>query len=212
MYIKWIHCKVQSSQKLSFFLAQQQWNKISSCDGFIFQIGGWSIDNNLNAYILCAWKSKNYFDQFMADVHDLITDLNHQEDTYLECNVSFFKCKFLMPGKYNDLQSPIAEGKYLRFADCLIYEDCIEHFIEVQESIWKVEMSQISGMLGGFFLESDNNSCRFLVVTLWDSIESHNLYIKTKVSQLRKDAKVSNDLSNISGCFIELINKWSIYT
>jgi len=52
MYIKWIVCKVPTSKKKQFSIAQEKWNKMAKANGFIAQTGGWNLKNTNEACII----------------------------------------------------------------------------------------------------------------------------------------------------------------
>lgn len=80
-----------------------------------------------------------------------------------------------MPGEFSDLVGAIPKGRFLRVADCTVKSECNGHFRDAQQNIWIPEMQHSRGMLGGFFNSgTKNESCRFLVTTLWDNRENHN--------------------------------------
>jgi hypothetical protein len=101
--MKLIHCKVAVDKRAAFCEAQQAWQPMADCEGFIAQLGGWGIpagdaDSNdirlatpdLDAIIVGIWQSEADLRQFMALEHDPILEQNQQQASYISCKVKRF--------------------------------------------------------------------------------------------------------------------------
>ena len=101
--MKLIHCKVAADKRAAFCEAQQAWQPMADCEGFIAQLGGWGIpagdaDSNdirlaapdLDAIIVGIWQSEADLSQFMTREHDPILEQNQQQASYISCKVKRF--------------------------------------------------------------------------------------------------------------------------
>ncbi len=211
MLIKWIVCHVLPDKQNSFSEAQEKWSTIASTSGFIGQFGGWDLKRPEEACILSIWRNQESFDNFMMSIHDDITDGNNQASTYKNLQVKFFVPKMDMKGQYDTLFQAAPFGSYIRIADCFIKEESRSHFLNAQESVWIPAMSKTKGMLGGSFNEDIADNKHYLVTTFWDNEENHSKYTQSQVPRLRDQADVSNDLTQITGRFIQIENSWSVF-
>lgn len=210
MLMKWIVCDIELEDRSRFSEAQEFWKPISRSPGFVAQFGGWDAMNSQEACILSLWKDQKSFDRFMSEVHDSITNLNSQADTYKSVDVNFFEPLMGMPGEFENLVEAVGQGQYLRVADCQVKAENIEHFCKSQQDIWIPGMKNSEGMLGGYFNRGVREPDRFLVTTLWVDSESHRKYSEFKVPKFRQLADVSRDLNSILGRFIKLVPEWLV--
>lgn len=113
--MKLIRCKVATDKRAAFCAAQQAWQPMADCDGFIAQLGGWIIaaDNPdadnidsaapslespdlngespaLDAIIVGIWQSEADLRQFMTREHDPILEQSQQQASYISCKVKRF--------------------------------------------------------------------------------------------------------------------------
>lgn len=212
MFGKWIVCEVRENLKEEFSAAQQKWDAVKKCKGFITQLGGWDSESG-KACILGIWEDENYYNNFMNSLHDIITEENKQEKTYEKISVNLLRSIFEMPGYETSFLKSFKSYSVLRAADCIVKKEQVVNFKKVQKEIWAAEMSLCKGMNGGFSWEvkttSDNNS-RFLVTTLWENKQLHQEYINDKLPYLREKMKVTEKVDSIIGYCIDLENKWLV--
>ena len=71
-------------------------------------------------------------------------------------------------------------------------------------------MKSTKGMLGGHFSKAVDDPSRYLVSTIWDSIENHNNYTKQKLPIFKLKSDVKNDINKIIGRQIVLVDSWNI--
>ena len=71
-------------------------------------------------------------------------------------------------------------------------------------------MKNSKGMLRGKFSKSTNNASRYLVSTFWNSSENHQDYVENNLQKLKVNAATQNDIDNIIGRQIVLIDKWKV--
>lgn len=177
MIMKWLVCKVEKNSRSVFSEAQAKWGIISKAPGFLVQMGGWDEKSNDCACILSIWSDQSHYDYFMTEIHDVVTNSNSQGSSYTSIKVDFFSPILPMSGKFKNLISAAATGKFLRVADCIVKSDRVDHFCRIQQEIWIPEMQRSQGMLGGSFNSGiQKNGNHFLVTSLWDSLESHKIY------------------------------------
>ena len=210
MYIKWIVCKVPRNLKEEFSIAQEKWIRTKSAKGLIAQVGGWNLNDETEACIISFWESKDALEDFMQNLHDQIVSENKQDQFYSSITVNHYNSIINMVGKSSTLKEAIKNAELLRTADCKVKNDKVEHFENVQEYIWKPGMKKAQGMLGGSFSKSAINTIKYLVSTFWDSQENHNSYTTTILPGLQQKADVANDLDNITGKQILLVDSWKI--
>lgn len=211
MLLKWIVCQVHSEMKCAFSKAQEQWRSIDGADGFLGQFGGWDTTNERpDACILGLWASRSAYDTFMRQIHDQVTDKNYQEQTYHQITVELFESELPIEGQSGALASAYPKGHFLRVADCKVKENCIDHFIQVQKSIWIPGMRESDGMLGGSFNRSTQVSNRFLVTSIWNGQASHDRYTREKLPRMRLESAVADDTDAVVGRLVTLEESWLI--
>lgn len=69
----------------------------SKVNGFLGQIGGWSIEQPLAACVYSFWESQTNYEQFMEKENDSIIINSGQEHTYNSIEVSLFQEKLRFP-------------------------------------------------------------------------------------------------------------------
>jgi len=210
MYIKWIVCNVPSQLQKQFLLAQEAWSKTSKSKGFIGQTGGWNIKNTNEACIISFWKNKESLQHFMNNLHDVIFANNNQIATYSSIKVSYFNALMNIEGELKNISDVISNSKLIRIADCIVKEDKINHFEEVQKTIWIPTMKKATGILGGKFSINEQHKLNYLVSTFWDSETHHQNYIKTQLPVNQKNAKIEVDLKSITGKLVLIEKSWNV--
>jgi heme-degrading monooxygenase HmoA len=211
MYIKWIVCEVPIAKKKQFTIAQEKWKRTAESDGFIAQIGGWDLKNVNEAHIIVFWKNKNSLLYFMEHLHDTIFLDNHQNTTYSSITINYFNSLMDMVGELKNIFETIPNSKFIRIADCIVKNNKTNHFEEVQKSIWIPSMKKVTGMLSGKFSINEQNKLNYLVHTFWDSKKHHQNYVQNQLPLNQKNANITSDLDSISGKFIEIENKWTVF-
>ncbi|MCP5061162.1 MAG: DUF4937 domain-containing protein, partial [Ignavibacteriae bacterium] len=196
--------------RAAFSKAQEEWVDTKNTKGFIAQIGGWDINNSNEACILAFWEDQNSLKYFMENIHDKIFNNSKQEKTYKSISVNYFNLKFIMHGSEIDLTKRIKNATFLRIADCKVKPNKLNHFEDVQKSVWIQGMKEAKGMLGGEFSLSGKDSTRYLVSTLWDDANNHKSYVTNILPNLKEKSDVRNDLEKITGKQIFLENSWRI--
>lgn len=209
MYIKLIKCHVVPENKVQFSKAQEKWRLISGTQGFIGQIGGWENQNSTNAYIIGFWESKKDLDRFMDEEHDKLLSNNHQDEYYSKIEVNFFQELIDMAGESTDIRDAIGKSKVIRIADCILRPNRKEHFIKIQNEVWYPGMKRVEGMLGGSFGVC-NSKNRYLVITLWSSIEHHKRYMNEEFHHLLSKVNLADDIEKISGSMMILEDEWNV--
>lgn len=211
MYIKWIVCEVPIAKKEKFSKAQEKWNKTVESKGFIAQTGGWNLKNTNEACIIAFWENKESLLYFMKHFHDAIFLDNKQVNTYSSITVSYFNSLMNMEGESKNIIETLHNSKFIRIADCTVKEGQTNHFEEVQKSIWIPSMKKATGMLGGKFSINEQNKLNYLVHSFWASKKQHQNYVQNQLPLNQKSAYISNDLDTISGKFIEIEEKWTVF-
>ena len=210
MYIKWIVCEVKNNFKKEFSTAQEQWIETQNSVGFIGQVGGFDLKSKNIACIISFWENENSLKLFMKNIHDKIFLKNNQSEYYNSIRVDYFNSELKMEGEYDLLIDALNNSKFLRVADCLVKQEKTDHFDNVQKEVWLPEMKESKGMLGGVFSKNVNNTSHYLVSTFWSSSENHRKYVETNLQKLKIKSDVKNDIENVIGIQIILIDTWKI--
>jgi len=113
MFIKWIKCRVQASNRARFSAAQEKWNELESILGFLMQAGGWNEADANEACILAVWENKQAYDHFMREAHDAIYERSKQKGTFKELSISAFTVKPLSSSIFSEIQRFIPNSKYM---------------------------------------------------------------------------------------------------
>jgi hypothetical protein len=190
-----------------FSISQEKWKDTTKADGFIAQAGGWNLLNLNEACIISFWNDKKSLDWFMQNLHDEIFHSNKQIVTYKRINVGYFDKVLNMEGKVNSFTEAVEKSKFLRIADCNVKPNKAEHFDNMQKEVWLPGMRHAKGMLAGVF---SKNNLRYLVSTFWDSKENHTKFTEDILPGLKAKANVVNDITNIAGMKILLVDSWKI--
>ncbi|MDP1422148.1 YdbC family protein [Peribacillus simplex] len=210
MIIKRISCQVKKDQIDLFSKLQAQWQPVNSINGFLGQVGGWSIKNELTACVFSFWENKDVYAYFMNNVHDGIFLNTNQSSTYTSIDVELFEEVFNIQGLEKDIVSILRESNFIRTALSNVKEGRASHFIETQSKVWNSGMKKTEKMLGGEFGSSVKDDKRFLVLTGWLSEEAHKDYIISSFSALKSQAKTELDLEGIIGEQFTIENSWRV--
>jgi hypothetical protein len=210
MILKWIRVSVPDGSRDAFSKAQEQWIALREVSGFLGQLGGWSERTKGEACILAWWKDETSYRAFMTHEHDVIVGRSRQDLTYESIDVLLLWERLRMPGQFASPTDAVADAGFLRVADCLLKPERVEPFAVAQKEIWIKGMAPVEGMLGGSYSEVLSMSRHILVFSLWSSAETHREYELNVMPELRKAAKVSDDLSYLTGVFVKLEPTWSV--
>jgi heme-degrading monooxygenase HmoA len=210
LIVKFITCVVPPENRSLFATGQEAWAALAEVDGFIAQTGGWSCNDDSLAIILAFWEGAAAYEHFLRNIHDAIFESNGQEGSYTEITVSLFEEVFEMPGTCSSFRSSILSGNVVRIVDCRVEPDRVEHFHEVQQTVWKPGMGRADGMLGGVFSRGRDDRLRHLVTTLWESEEAHRHYRQGVFSSLRDRARPDEDCSSIDRALVRVEPSWRV--
>lgn len=210
MLLKWIMCRVSEQLRVPFSASQSKWRQLSKVPGFLGQFGGWNLKSNEEACIVAMWQDENHYKQFMKQQHDKIVRHNDQMNTYESIDVSLLTPTYDMPGCRESMAASLQEACALRIADCFVKPEREAHFVEMQQEIWIPSMCKAEGMLAGVFSKVEHEPSRYMVTTLWKSLEAHEEYAEKLVPSLRKNSDVSEDLQQIVGGIVALNNDWLV--
>ncbi len=210
MFLKWIVCDVPNKRRTAFSDAQQQWQSIRCATGLVAQVGGWFPAGRSDmACILGIWQDARAYSRFFEYLHDAVTDVNMQADTYSSARIGNY-VQLLEMGGSHGLAGAAQRAGFLRIADCRVAPGHRNSFIAKQMTIWQPAMASQPGMLGGAFAVHSDDPLRFLVVSLWSDVSKHDRYASERVPGLRKRAQVDDDLEEISGYHLRLLREWAV--
>ena len=216
VWLKWIVCEVEETQRLAFSAAQEQWSSMLGQSGLVGQFGGWDRvplegQQASRAGVLGLWENQKSLEAFMAPqgLHDQIYAANQQGATMRSCKVSLFHELFPMAGAFPSLRAAAREATWLRVASCRVSDAAYLSFLEAQRQIWLPGMRAAPGMLGGSF--AGDGSDGFLVVTLWKSEDDHAHYRREILPSLRKQVMTMGGFpDSLLGFSIRLEPRWNI--
>ncbi|MDA7026368.1 YdbC family protein [Bacillus sp. CLL-7-23] len=207
MIMKRITCKVKEQQKENFYEHQKQWKSLRTVKGFLGQIGGWSTKERLTACIYAFWESLDDYQTFMEDHHDQIFVNSGQENTYESINVCLYRQLFMIAGEVVDF---VHTSQYIRVASAEVKEDRINHFVDMQKTVWNAGMQKTEGMLVGMFANSQKQKNEFLVLSGWESEAHHQNYVEQTLPELLKIAKPQHDVHVLTGEQFKVEEAWRV--
>ena len=210
MYVKWIVCSVKKEQRKAFSNAQEKWIEIQKAEGFVGQAGGWDINNENEACIISFWENRESLEFFMKNIHDTIFFGNKQSETYETISVKYFESKSEIKGSAFSLTEAIRNGKSLQITNCSLNPVKKEHFEKMLKTVCLLGMKKSKGMLGGLFSKPKEDNSHFLVSTFWDSIETHNDYVKNQLPILQTKSNMDLDIDRLTGRQVLLTDSWRI--
>jgi heme-degrading monooxygenase HmoA len=210
MLLKWIMCRVPEPLQVPFSAAQSKWRQLSKVPGFLGQLGGWNLRAKEEACILAIWKDEPHYKQFMQQQHDKIVRHNDQLGTYESIDVSLLTPTYDMPGCRESMMASLQDACALRIADCFVKPEQEAHFVEMEQKIWIPAVCTAEGMLAGAFSKVDHESPRYMVTTLWASIEAHDEYAERTLPALRKASGLSEDVQQFDSGVVTLKNDWLV--
>lgn len=199
MIIKRISCKVKENQREIFYEHQKQWTLLSKVEGFVGQIGGWSINDPLTACIYSFWENQDNYQKFMEVKHDQIFVNSGQEITYDSINVSLYKEELRISGLADNIVNALKTSNYIRISLSQVKEHKVNHFIDMQKNVWNTGVQKSEGMLGGTFACSSKDNKEFLVLTGWKDEVYHRNYMEQNFPKLLEIAQPKNDVLEITG-------------
>jgi heme-degrading monooxygenase HmoA len=208
LLIKWIKAQVPLEKKHQFSLAQEKWADLKNLAGFLGQVGGWNMKNELEACVLGFWKDQESYENFMKNEHDAIFEKSNQSKTYDDISINFFYSTVnigeIAPTTVLDF------AQILRVAECDVREGKQDHFEMIQETVWNPGMSNCEGYLAGVFSKGQNIHTKYLVSSFWESADLHQKYVRTNLPLLREISKVEKDLVQLVGSTISIEDSWCV--
>ncbi|WP_170971575.1 YdbC family protein [Peribacillus simplex] len=201
MLMKWIKCQVNEENKRSFSKAQEGWEELRHCAGFMGQIGGWNRYEPFEAGVLSFWKDLHAYQSFMQHQHDEMLAKSTQVSTYTNISVDIFE-KISNIGT-TDITDFFDKVKLLRVAECSVEKVKRARFEQVLKEVGS------KGMMSGAFGSKSQNG-RYLVASIWDSEYSHQRYADKELPALINESGVNVSTHRITGRLIELHPKWVV--
>jgi len=210
MLLKWIMCRVSEQLRVPFSASQSKWRQLSKVPGFLGQFGGWNLKSKDEACIVAMWQDESHYEHFMKQQHDKIVRHNDQMNTYESIDVSLLTPTYDMPGCCESMVASLQEACALRITDCLVKPEREAHFVEMQQEIWIPSVCRADGMLAGAFSKVEQESNRYMVTTLWKSLEAQEEYSAKVMPNLRKASEQSEDLDQILAGIVSLNKDWLV--
>lgn len=211
MWLKWIVCEVEESQRAAFSAAQEQWSTMIGQSGLVGQFGGWDRNQPDTAGVLGLWENQKSLEAFMAPdgLHDQIYAANNQASAMRSSKVSLFRELFPMHGTFPSQRAAARNASWLRVASCRVADAAYLSFLEAQRQIWLPGMRAAKGMLGGSF--AGDGADGFLVTSLWESEEDHANYCTDILPDLRTQVMQMDGFpESVVGFSIPLEPRWNI--
>ncbi|MFJ8260625.1 YdbC family protein [Rummeliibacillus sp. NPDC094406] len=209
MIIKSIFCKVNEGMKLEFSQHQLEWQTIHKADGFLGQIGGWSLKDPLKACIFSFWQDLESYQNFMEEIHDRIFIASGQKETYHSISVDLFQVEFGIPGPSSYILSTLEDCKFIRTTSSHFKEKNLHHFIEMQRNVWNSGIEKPTGLLGGEIAFSLKNKLHILVFTGWNN-QTHQNYLIDVFPDLKKVASPEQDILKEEDEQFVVENSWRV--
>jgi heme-degrading monooxygenase HmoA len=202
MLVKWIRCEVTA--RADFDRGQRVWTRLAEVPGFLGQCAGWGSggDGFEIAHVLSLWADQAGYDRFMKGAHEALAAA--QESTYRKIDVRLFQRRQDIGTTLSGISGP----GVLRLAHCRVRAGRIDHFTEVQTTVWNPGMSEAPGFLGGVFTQRGLDE--FLVVTKWISSAAHAGHQSERFPALRDRAVPAGDLDAITGYLVEVEPGWAV--
>ncbi len=210
MLLKWIVCQVPDSERGQFSRAQSHWWKLTWVPGFLGQLGGWDQSRPDHACILSIWENQAHYEHFMRVIHDGIMAVSKQAHTHSSLDVALFRCEMYWQGSEPDLFLALLNANCLRITDCFVNPERRTRFEFAQQTIWKPAMEVAPGMLSGAFSQNLEKQNRFLIISLWSSLLRHDRYELNKEPELRRTAKVTEDIEALTERLLLLETEWRV--
>jgi len=198
------------ARRSAFTVAQEGWGRLKEAKGFHAQTGGWVDHRDTDALIVSLWESQKHYDKFMKKLHGEITAENKQEETYKEIEVHVLDLQIPFPSKAPTIKDAILDCGIVRFADCNVRSGRVDNFKKNQEEIWIPGMSACEGMLGGAYAASFEDPLHHFVLTFWDTVQSHQLYVRQAFTELAQRAQVSSDAHEVTGGTVQVSPGWRV--
>lgn len=210
MLLKWIICVVPEEDRPNFSRAQEHWSALESLEGFCGQIGGWGINDPMEACILGLWEHEDSYQKFMSEAHDSIAEASGQAEMYDSIAITMFEFMFDIPGRLETMTDAIGEGSLLRIANCKVNAKRKDHFIQMQQEVWNPALKDSGGLEAGLFGRGRDKSDRFLTATIWQDAAFHQSFADHKVPELFEKAELVWDLQSISAYVIAINSTWCV--
>ena len=211
MVLKDFQCRVLENKSEQFSIEQHRWAALVGEPGFVAQCGGYEQGNRGWVQIFGLWNDIEAYRRFMGGVHDQVFESGEQGACYIDGKSTVYERVLDMPGVEADLVGAIGHRAALvRVARCWVHGDRIEHFVEMQRSVWKPGMCEAAGMLGGGFWRCVDHEDRVMVTTAWASVADHDRYRRKDFPALCRKAKTVDDLITIEGSQVVLSPSWTV--
>jgi len=209
MILKDFRCRVAAQHMDAFSAEQARWGELRSEAGFVGQCGGVDAGDRSMVQIFGMWDGLDSYRRFMSGAHDRIFEAGRQGECYTDSESTVYERVLDMPGVEGDLVGALGHGAaMIRVARCDVLADRVEHFVDVQRTVWREGMREAPGMFGGNFWRSVDAECRFIVTTAWASVDDHERYRSERLDGLL--AQAGDDLVSIEGSAIELRAVWTV--
>lgn len=201
MYLKWIICKVSENLKEEFSKAQSVWSEINIAKGFLFQAGGWNLNNDNEACILSAWNDKESYFYFMDNIHDEITAKNNQQKTYESISVEFYINDFDL----KNLNEIVKDSNYFKLLSYSVKPLLVNHFENVLKSSLKIKPKEKINII---LADSEIDPDKYLYFSFWKDQINYQNFINNHPDYSNKQKEIIKDLSSAKSYDIVLEDSW----
>jgi heme-degrading monooxygenase HmoA len=209
--LKDFRCRVLDGRMGAFSTEQERWSSLRAEPGFVAQCGGAEASDALAVQIFGVWDGLEAYQRFMSGTHDRIFEAGEQGACYADAESTVYERVLEMFGVSDDLAGSLKHGAaMIRIARCDVLPDRVEHFVEMQRTLWRAGMRDAPGMLGGNFWQAVDDEHRFIVTTAWASIQDHERYRHERLDGLKAKTKPRDDLVSIEGAAVVLDPVWTV--
>jgi quinol monooxygenase YgiN len=210
MLLKWIVCSIPEEQQEAFARSQTHWQALREVPGFLGRIGGWAGGSPPCAAILALWQDEVCYQQFMQEQHRQMLQACIQDATYNIQTTTLFHDLSPISGTETNLLTALSISKLLRVTDAQTFPERAEAFLHNQLHIWNPDMERSAGLHSGVLAQSRTDPHRYLVASLWQNRQAHQLFLSNIFPQLRLQFKLPQTVQHIKGWYVQLEHEWLV--
>lgn len=210
MIIKWVVYSISVSERRSFANQQRKWKQYANVPGFLGRLGGWNLENPIEASTFTFWKDIESYQSFLQ---------TRKEDQQMDQKSQWSILDTQIYQKQGDISgltphptfASIAEcGHLLKVGDCRVRPGNRERFIHMQQSVWNLGMANTPGMTSGLFGESTQDTNRFIILTRWKNESEYQAYEEHILPKLLHWAYDGQVEEQFRGRLFHLMKDWCI--
>ncbi|OAJ33568.1 DUF4937 domain-containing protein [Piscirickettsia salmonis] len=209
MLVQWICGEVIDSQREAFVKQQSDWqNALKAASGFVAQAGGWDSHNEDDVSVLDFWQDRASFEQFNQRPHIELCGVGGKQSCQL-LSSSVFELSLMISGDYDDFFKAIPHCAVMRVAECTVKEDCVDHFLNAQQTIWAPGLKAAHALCAAV-MQDIHNPMHHFVVSLWKDEKEHKNYTLRSLPVLRSQSEILKDVDFLWGKLVNFSPDWMV--